>query len=284
MKLPGLASAISVLVLSATVTRPEPVADVVTIGGSITEIAYALGQGHRLLARDTTSTYPEDAQALPDIGYMRNLSAEGVLVYAPALIVSEEGAGPPEVIDILEAASVDFYTVPTAYNVEGIGQKIRLVGDALDVSQQAEALATQVEKALEDAQDRAQRQADDPKRVLFILSTQGGRLLASGSDTGADAIIQMAGAVNAVSGFDGYKNLSDEAVAAAAPDVVLMMNRGGDHTPEDDELFAIPALAATPAGQSRSVVKMNGLYLLGFGPRTAEAVLELNAALYADAD
>lgn len=277
-----LLPAVVALLLSAHVARAEPVADVITIGGSITEIAYALGQGHRLLARDTTSTYPEEAQALPDVGYMRNLSAEGVLVYAPSLIVSEEGAGPPEVIDILEAASVDLHLVPTGYDVDGIGLKIRLVGEALEVPERAEELASQVESALKNAKDRANRSAGDPKRVLFILSTQGGRLLASGSDTGADAIIHLAGAVNAVSGFKGYKNLSDEAVAAAAPDVVLMMDRSGDHTLDDNSLFAIPALSATPAAQSRSVVRMNGLYLLGFGPRTAEAVIDLNTALYAE--
>jgi len=29
-------------------------------------------------------------------------------------------------------------------------------------------------------------------------------------------------------------------------------------------------------------VRMDGLYLLGFGPRTADAVTDLHAALYAD--
>ena len=59
--------------------------DVIAIGGDVTEIVYALGQGYRLLARDATSTYPAAARALPDVGYMRRLSAEGVLSFAPLL-------------------------------------------------------------------------------------------------------------------------------------------------------------------------------------------------------
>ena len=98
--------------------------------------------------------------------------------------------------------------------------------------------------------------------------------------TAADVLIRMAGGVNAVSDYEGYKQITDEAVGLAAPDVILMMDRGGDHGVADDELFAMPAISLTPAAQTRSVVRMDGLLMLGFGPRTASAVRDLNAALY----
>ncbi|MBC7179397.1 MAG: ABC transporter substrate-binding protein, partial [Roseovarius sp.] len=108
-------------------------------------------------------------------------------------------------------------------------------------------------------------------------------ILASGRDTQAAAIIEMAGGINAVTGFDGYKQMTDEAVAEAAPDVILMMDRTGDHAILDEQLFALPAIRTTPAGANDSIVRMNGLYLLGFGPRTAGAALDLNRALYGTA-
>ena len=85
------------------------------------------------------------------------------------------------------------------------------------------------------------------KKVLFILSTQGGRILASGTDTAAHGIIEMAGGINAVTSFSGYKPLTDEAIAVAAPDVILMMDRSGDHNIDNDALFSMPALVPTPA-------------------------------------
>ncbi|WP_299206142.1 ABC transporter substrate-binding protein [uncultured Tateyamaria sp.] len=254
--------------------------DVIAIGGDVTEIIYALGQGHRLLARDATSTFPAEAQALPDVGYMRSLSAEGVLSFAPSLIISAEGAGPPEVIDIFRSAAVNFAEVPEGYDAGAIVKKINAVGAALDVQELAQTLATETRVALYAAQDRATRLNAEKKRVLFILSTQGGRIMASGTSTGADGIIRMAGATNAVSEFEGYKPLSDEAVSAAAPDAILMMDRSGDHASTDEELFTLPALLATPAAQNRDVVRMDGLFLLGFGPRTADAVTALHRALY----
>ncbi|APX14076.1 heme/hemin ABC transporter substrate-binding protein [Tateyamaria omphalii] len=254
--------------------------DVIALGGDVTEIIYALDQQHRLLARDATSTFPPQAQALPDVGYMRRLSAEGVLSFAPSLILSAEGAGPPEVIDLLRAASVDYVEVPEGYDATAISAKIEAVGAALDVTDKAKVLAEQTATALEMALARAKQTTGPRKRVMFILSTQGGRVMASGTDTGADGIIGMAGGTNAISQFEGYKPLSDEAASAAAPDVILMMDRSGDHASTDDELFSLPALQATPAAQNRAVVRMDGLFLLGFGPRTAGAVTALNRALY----
>lgn len=258
-------------------------ADVLTIGGSVTEIIVALGQAHRLLARDTTSTYPPEVTKLPDVGYMRALSPEGVLSVGPGIILAEDGAGPPEALDVIRAADVDFVEVPAARSADGILRKIRVVGDALGVPERAEVLMAEVGSALQATQAVAGLPEDAQKKVLFVLSTKGGKINASGSGTEADAIIRMAGGRNAMAEFEGYKQVTDEAVGLAAPDVILMMDRGGDHGVGDDELFAMPAIRLTPAAQTRSVVRMDGLLLLGFGPRTAEAVVRLNRALYGPA-
>ncbi len=255
--------------------------EVLSIGGSVTEIVYALDQGTRLVARDTTSTYPPAAGALPDVGYARALSPEGVLSVSPDLILATEGAGPPETLAVLEGSGVPFVTVPEARTGAGILEKIEVVGEALGVPDKTADLVAQTRAALAAAKARvSQVTPAERRRVLFILSLQGGRILASGRDTQAAAIIEMAGGVNAVTGFTGYKQMTDEAVARAAPDVILMMDRGGDHGMVDTQLFDLPAIRTTPAARAERVVRMPGLYLLGFGPRTAQAVLDLNEALY----
>lgn len=267
-------------IASNTISASEPQGGVVTIGGSVTEIAFALGQGHRVVARDTTSSYPDDVLNLPDVGYIRALSPEGVLSFGPSLIISEDGAGPPEALDVLEATQVPFITVPDEFSSAGIVSKIKAVGAALHAEGEAEELAATVSKQLQAAEDRAAEHADDPLRVMFILSLQGGRIMASGGNTAADAIIRMSGAENAIEGFDGYKLVTEEAAAAAAPDVILMMDRGGDHSAANDVVFAIPGLSTTPAAQNDRVIRMNGLLMLGFGPRTAEAIDHLTTELY----
>ncbi|WP_299739407.1 ABC transporter substrate-binding protein [uncultured Roseobacter sp.] len=266
--------------LATSNTRADnPATRVVALGGSVTEIVFALGEDHRLVARDTTSSFPEAALELPDVGYIRALSPEGVLSARPDLIISEEGAGPPDALDLLKSAQVPFVEMPQARTAEQIAQKIEAVGAALGVPGKAATLATEVSTELQaTAADIAA--SDQPRpRVLFLLSTQGGRLMASGTDTAADAIIRLAGGDNAISTFEGYKSVTAEAIATAAPDVILMMDRAGDHASSDAELFEMPALRTTPAAQDKAVVRMDGLLLLGFGPRTAHAVRTLHSAL-----
>ncbi|WP_232846681.1 heme/hemin ABC transporter substrate-binding protein [Devosia beringensis] len=276
--------------LAATLAAPtaaqdlHPFADssrLVSIGGSLTEIIFALGEEGRLVARDQTAVYPPAAAALPDVGYMRRLAPEGVLSVSPSALLVLEGSGPPEALEVLASAGVEYQTIPESYDAEAILTKVRAVGQALDVTDKAEKLASELDAALKAVAARTANVAER-KRVLFVLSTDGGKIKASGTDTAADGIIAMAGAVNVIADYAGYKALTEEAIIAAAPDVILMMDRGEDPAVIDAELFDHPAIALTPAGRDHALIRLEGSYLLGFGPRTADAVSELVDALYAE--
>ncbi len=276
--------ALSLLTMLAA-TTPAAVSQspdrLLTIGGSVTEIVHALGEGERLVGRDTTSTYPPQVQALPDVGYMRALSPEGVLSVRPDLVIAEDGAGPPEAIDVVRKAGIAYVPVPDATDRAGIIDKILTIGAALGDESDAEALAASVDADLRATEAKAAAiPPERRKRVLFVLSNQGGRIMAGGANTAAEGIIRLAGGVNAVDGFDGYKPLTDEAITRAAPDLILMMARSGDHAPAEADLLTHPAIATTPAAATGALVRMDGLYLLGFGPRTAQAAADLAAMLY----
>lgn len=251
---------------------------IVSVGGSVTEIVYALGQEHRLVARDTTSNYPLEARSLPDVGYVRRLSPEGLLSVAPDMILAEEGAGPAETFGVLANSGLPIVTVPMGYDLPAVQNKIRAVSEALGVPEAGEELALQVTADVEEAIQVAGLR---DQSVLFVLSMQGGRIMAAGGNTAAQGVLELAGARNAISGFDGYKLVSDEAVLTAAPDVILMMqsHRPGAVSPAD--VLAHPAIAATPAGRSQAVLQMDGMLLLGFSVRTGQAVSELATGLAA---
>lgn len=254
---------------------------VLSIGGGVTEVVAALGEAGRLVGRDTTSTYPATVTALPDVGYMRALSPEGVLSVAPDLILLTEGAGPPETLETLRETGVKLVPVPEGHTPEAVLDKVRTVAAALGVAAKGEALAARLEAEMTAALAQVAQDSGPKPRVLFILSNAGGRLTGAGTGTSAAAMIALAGGQNALTGFDGYKALGDEAIATAAPEVILMMARTGEdaggHGAAD--LASHPALAATPAGQTGRVVRMDGMLLLGFGPRTPEAISALHAAL-----
>ncbi|MBR0754227.1 hemin ABC transporter substrate-binding protein [Bradyrhizobium jicamae] len=252
---------------------------IVSIGGAITEILYAFGFEDRIAGVDATSLYPPAARRdKPDVGYMRQLSAEGVLGLNPSLVLAVQGSGPKETMDVLDTAKVPLVLVPDTYSEAGLIEKIKLVGHAMGADPRAACLASAVEADL--AQLRALRaKVQKPVRVMFVMSLLSGRAMVAGNKTAANEIIQLAGAVNAIDGYDGYKPINDEAIVAAKPDVVLSIDRGKDSL-TSETVMSHPAFALTPVVANKAFISMEGLYLLGFGPRTAAAARDLALKLY----
>jgi iron complex transport system substrate-binding protein len=256
---------------------------IVSIGGSITEILYALGLQQKIVAVDTTSLYPPSAlKDKPNVGYMRQLSAEGVLALSPTLIFAIEGSGPQQTVDVLEQAKVPFVRVPDTFTADGILDKIGIVSRVVGVPGRGACLANVVRRDLA-ALAAMRQQIRQRATVAFILSLANGRPMIAGRATAADGILAMAGADNAFNDFDGYKMINDEAIIAAKPDAVLVMDRG-EHALSADTVFSEPALAMTPAAKHRTLISTDGLYLLGFGPRTASAARDLAQRLYPNLD
>jgi iron complex transport system substrate-binding protein len=273
--------ALAILALTATTANAADTSRIVSIGGAVTEILYALGAEEKIVAVDTTSTYPRAAMDKTSVGYMRALSAEGVLGLRPSLILATQGSGPRETMAVLRAADVPLVIVPDKHSGDGIIEKVHVIAKAVG----AETRGTCIADAVRNDLDRLQKLRGGirkPKRVMFVLSLVNGRAMVSGGKTAADGIIAMAGAVNAVTDYDGYKTISDEAVVAAKPDIILAMGRGGPNPVTAAELFALPVFSATPAAKGEHFVAMDGLYLLGFGPRTARAARDLALEIYPD--
>lgn len=276
----ALAAALAAAAASAAAAAPPE--RLVSAGGVVTEILYALGADDRIVGVDTTSVHPPQAlEDHPDVGYVRALSAEGVLSLAPDRVVAVDAAGPPDALALIRSAGVPITIVGEEPSEAGVLARIRTIGALVGEEARAEALAAEVEAGFAELAS-ARETIGEPVRVLFVLSLQNGRAMVGGVGTSADAIIRLAGAVNAASVIDGYKPVTDEAIVEAAPDVVLSIARG-DHALDAAEVFALPAFALTPAAEGRRLVTMDGLALLGFGPRTPQAARDLMRALYPQA-
>jgi iron complex transport system substrate-binding protein len=282
-----LACAMLVLVTPAHAEEKSSVdvSRIVSIGGDVTEILYALGYEPNIVAVDTTSVYPADALAeKKNVGYMRALSTEGVLSLTPTVIMAADDAGPPEVVAALKSSTVAYVTISGADNPAGTAERIRAVAASVGAAGQGEQLVASVQQKYASlAEKRAT--IGKPARVLFLLSVQSGRATAGGTGTAAHEVIELAGGTNVATAFSGYKPLSDEASIGLAPDVILVMKRSqrpGQPSSEPIEkiIGAMPGLNATPAARNGRIIEVDGAALLQFGPRTADAALELMRILH----
>lgn len=248
----------------------------ITIGGAITETVYALGLQSHLVAVDTSSIYPEAATKLPNIGHERTLSIEGTLAQHPSLVIASSEAGPAAVIDQLRQVGVKVVIVKVEHGIEGAKRKIQAVADALGKSSEGKKLTDKIDSEL--VKLPPPKPMEQRRKVLFIYARGGGMLNVSGTGTAAHAVIEAAGGRNAVTEYTNYKPLTAEGAVNAAPDIILVTSRGLEGMGGTEQLLRLPGLAETPAGRARRVVAIDDLKLLGFGPRTGEAVVELAAA------
>ena len=259
--------------------RVDDASRLVTLGGAVTETVYALGLGDRVVGADQSSLYPADVQAKPRLGYFRQTSAEGVLSLRPTLVISTEGLGPPPVARQLRAAGVPVLLLREAHSADDAVDRIRLLAEALGREERGEAIIERIERDLAEAERLQEGQETEPK-ALFIYARGAGLVSVAGRETGADAILRLAGGENVVTGYADYRPLTAEAVVAAAPDVIVVPERGLESVGGVEGLLRQPGLALTPAGQAGRVVAVDDALLLSFGPRLGEGVLRLTRALY----
>ncbi|MEM7077405.1 MAG: ABC transporter substrate-binding protein [Pseudomonadota bacterium] len=278
-----LVGAIGVFSLSAYAADEDPAslscaaADdasrIAIAGGSITEILYDVGEQGRIVAVDRTSNYPQAATELPSVGYVRNLSAEGILSLSPTLILGEDDMGPVEVVTQLHATGIDVRRLNEVHTAEGIVAKLDCVASiiGMDAAKQAQE-RQKLMAVLAQLEDVNREKAP---RIALLLSLSDGVPTAGGADTSATGVIEMAGGSNVFSEFEGWKPVSLEALAQAAPDFIVMPVRGVAAAGGLEAVQAHPAIRLTPAGAAGHIIAVDGMTLLGFGPRTLGAALEL---------
>jgi iron complex transport system substrate-binding protein len=247
---------------------------IVALGGDITETIYALDAQQHLVGVDSTSEGLPGARQLPDVGYVRQLNAEGVLALRPSQIIATHDAGPPAVIAQLRQAGVALSLLPASRTPQDVLAKVRTIGHLLERDAQAGQLAARLAQTYATLGQRVAAMPRHP-RVVFLLSAGAGNLLAAGRDTAADHAVKLAGGDNAIQAYSGYKPLTPEALVAARPDAIVLMGERADGAGDVAHVLALPGVMQTPAGGRRQVFFVDGQALLGFGPRNADHEMAL---------
>ena len=248
---------------------------IVGAGGSITETIFYLGLEDNLVARDLTSNYPEKALKLPSIGYLRNLSVEGLLSLSPSLIISEPDIGPDKVVEQVKKTSVEIRILPDDYSTSGIIKKVNCVGQILGASQKYLETKTNQLEILRRKLELSIGSISAQKKIMIILMFRGTSPIVAGAETSGNAFIEMTGNTNAFSNINGWKPVGIEGILANNPDYIIVTKRAFSTFKSVDSFLAQTGLQATNAGQNKSVLVEDGMSLLGFGPRTMETGIKV---------
>lgn len=255
----------------------------VSAGGALSEWVSALGGEPRLVGVDTTSQHPESLKGLPSIGYQRQLSAEGILSLRPDVLVGTEEMGPPPVLAQIRKAGVRVELLSSKADLVAVDANLKQLGMLLGAEQKAAQLAADYHQQLEVLQEQVKQAQASHKvpGVLLLVGHAGAKPLIAGQGTADDWLLRQAGGRN-LAEHQGYKNFSNEALAALDPDVVVFSDRA---LVGEQALQALlkenPALATSRAVRDKRLVPLDPTLLVGgLGPRLPLALQDLAAALY----
>lgn len=236
---------------------------IISAGSAVTELILALEQQNQLIAVDVTSELPQDL-TLPKIGYHRRLSPEGLMALNPTRLIGSDEMGPETSLNQLRTAGVEVDIVNTLPTPEGLLARIDEIAALTDSQKNAQALKAEVNQQISSL-EKNKTKTKQAKKVLFLLLHEGRSANVAGASTTPNAIIELAGGINPAAGkLDSYKPLSTEAMVEMQPDVILVSGRSYEKMGGADAILAkMPLLAATPAGQSKNIIKVDGHALVG---------------------
>jgi iron complex transport system substrate-binding protein len=289
--------------LPATVTSHDAAGDVpvevvdtsrvvaMDLSGSIAATAWGLGFGDTLVGVDQSVTFPgtEDIPVVTSGGHTVN--AESVIALRPTLVITDGSIGPRDVVEQLRDVGITVVFVADEPSFAGAQQLARDVAAVYGAPDAGELLAARiagdVDATIAEIAAIAPTEDGDKLRMLFLyLRGTAGVYYLFGEESGADELIHGLGGIDVAGelGWDGMKPMTDEAIVAADPDLVLVMTHGIESVGGVDGLLADkPAIALTRAGEHRRFVDMEDGQILSFGPRSALVLDALARAVYAPA-
>ena len=247
---------------------------VVIAGGSITEIFYFLGEQDRIVALDVTSNFPPEAKSLPSIGYVRALSAEGLLSMNPSIIIGEDDMGPPAVIMQIRETSYDLRIIPEIRTIDGIIEKIEGIASILDVSKKSDAIISKkLEPHIKKIVKNRKKIVKKGLKVMFVLNMQSSSIIVAGANTSGSGFIDLIGGENIFNTFEGWKPVSAEAILELNPDYIIVPQRNVHKGLDVTKIAESELFKNTNAGKNKNFIFDDAMAITGFGPRTINSAL-----------
>ncbi len=261
----------------------------VDLAGSLAQTVYGLGYGDRLVGRDISTVIPGAADLPVVTGTGHAISPEAVLELRPDLILTDGTVGPIDVMLQLRQAGIALVFIREQPGLDQAGNQARAVAELLGQPQLGQQLANRVEAEIEDvvatiAQHTPTSEDQKLRMVFLYLRGANGIYYLFGEESGAGELIDALGGIDVAGeiGWEGLRPVTDEALIAANPDLILVMSTGLDSVGGVDELVEVkPAIGLTGAGQNKRFVDMADNIVLGFGPRTPQVIDALARAIYA---
>jgi iron complex transport system substrate-binding protein len=260
---------------------------IVCVSKQLNEMIFALGKGHNIVAVDLSSVYPDSVKLLPNVGYHRMLSAEGILSMNPDLVMHDYNIGPDNVLPQIEKAGLNIKAYHPGKTVDSAKILLKNLGEFFGVPEKADSINKKLDADLAIAKDALD--ALHIKDTVSVMIIQFGRannnyFVMSGRGGVPDEMIRMAGGKPSHYDAKGAKQISAEAIAEANPDVIIATDYGFDRMGSIEKFKTVAGVGLTNAAKNNRIYRYEEHDMVYFGPRTGKNVITLMNLLYPAAD
>lgn len=239
---------------------------IVSAGGSVTEVLFALGLGDQIVAVDTSSLYPPQALAKPKVGYYRQLSPEGVLSVNPTILIGHGEMGPQSVVKQISNTGIEVIHVKESHSVDGIFGLISTLSKRFNRQEMGKKLIQNIKQDLSSTPTLSEKNV----HAAFFLSVGDRGIIAAGQHTMPQGLMNAIGVVNSFASVDGYKPVSSEALLSQNPNFIML----ADHSLADQDTQALcltPAIKLWAQLNGCKIFPVDSLQFMGLSPRVANA-------------
>ncbi|QHM72389.1 Hemin-binding periplasmic protein HmuT [Mixta intestinalis] len=270
------------LLCGSVLAQNPPPQRIVAAGGSLVELIWALDAGDKVVGVDETAVWPPQVKQLPQIGYWKQLSIEGILSLRPDLFITWQDAEPRLIFDQLKHHNIRTVALPrTPATPERLYENILALAEAVQAAEKGQALVASLRQRLDRVAGRNACQTH-PVRVMFLLAPGGSTPQVAGEGSVANVILTLAGGKN-VATHRQYRSYSSEAIIAANPDVIVVTSQSGQGA-RDKLAASVPGIDRTAAWKNQRIVEIDQSLILGMGPRIVDAVEYLHQQFWPQPD
>ena len=252
---------------------------IVCLSKHLTEMVFALGKGHNLVAVDLSSTYPDSAKLLKTVGYHRALSPESIIAMTPDLVIHSNDIGPENVLPQITKAGLNVKAFGGANTIDSARLLLKELGKFFGEEKKADSIIEKMSEGIAKAADTLKAHAitDSIKVMIIHFGLRNNNyFVMSGRNGVGDKMLRLAGCTPAKYDGKGAREMSAEAVALANPDIIVATDFGYDRMGSMDKFISsVPGVALTNAGKNKRIVRFEEHDLIYFGPRTGENIIKL---------
>lgn len=252
---------------------------IVCLSKHLTEMVFALGKGHDIVACDLSSTYPDSAKLLKTVGYHRALNPEGIISMNPDLVIHSNDIGPENVLPQITKAGLNIKVFGGANTFDSAKLLLKDLGKFFGEEKKADSIAKKMDADMAKAVDALKAlPVKDTPNVMIIHFGRANNIyfVMSGRKGVGDKMIELAGGKPVKYDAKGARQISAEAIAVSNPDIIIATDYGYDQMGSMDKFISdIPGVALTNAGKNKRIYRFEEHDMVYFGPRIGENVIKL---------